>query len=95
MPNKQKKRLHRVVYQSHHSQPITSYNPIQQGMKNAPQNGAILVLSSIMDQVLSSTMEVEIGAAFYVAKEAVALRTTLVEMGHKQLSTLMECDNQC
>ena len=36
-------------------------------------NGTVLVVPSIMDQVLSLATEAEIGAAFYVMKEAVPI----------------------
>ena len=39
-------------------------------------------------------METELDATFYNAKEALPLRVTLTEMGHPQLPTPMEVDNE-
>ena len=47
-------------------------------------NGAILKTSTIMRNVMESASEAECGALFNNTKEAVALRTTLHEMGHPQ-----------
>jgi hypothetical protein len=60
-----------------------------------PNNGAIHMVSSIMQQVLASATEAEFGALFYNAKEAAMLRTTLTEMGHPQPATPMQTDNAC
>ena len=56
-------------------------------------NGAILVLSKIMKEVLSSAAEAEIGAIFYNGKEACPLRHTLEALGHKQPATVIVTDN--
>eukprot|EP00957_Ditylum_brightwellii_P092194 7018860-Ditylum_brightwellii.AAC.1 len=45
-------------------------------------NGPLLVLLQIMRNVMASAAEAELGAMFKNAKEAVALRTTLRELGH-------------
>ena len=60
-----------------------------------PINGAVHVHSSIIRAVMSSAAEAEIGALFFNAKEATALRTTLAELGHPQLATPIQTDNQC
>ena len=39
-------------------------------------------------------METEVDATFYNAKEALPFRVTLIEMGHPQLLTPMEVDNE-
>ena len=39
-------------------------------------------------------METEVAATFYNAKEALPFRVTLTEMGHPQLPTHMEVDNE-
>ena len=57
-------------------------------------NGAIHVVSNIMEQVVSSAAEAELGALFYNGKEAEVLRTTLQEMGYPQPPTLMLTDNK-
>ena len=56
-------------------------------------NGAILVISKIMKEVLSSAAEAEIGALFYNGKEVCPLRTTLIAMGHPQPPTVIITDN--
>jgi hypothetical protein len=47
-------------------------------------NGAILIVSKVLKQVMSSAAEAEIGAVFLNAKEVAVLRTTLEELGHTQ-----------
>jgi len=60
-----------------------------------PINGAIHVYSTIIKNVLSSAAEAELAALFLNAKEAVAIRTTLSELGHPQPSTPIQTDNKC
>ena len=60
-----------------------------------PFNGPILVNSSIMNAVLSSAAEAELGAIFYNAKEACAIRNTLTDLGHPQPATPIQVDNAC
>ena len=50
-------------------------------------NGAIMVISTIMRNVMSSAVETERGELFYNNKELEAIRTTLREMGHPQQAT--------
>jgi hypothetical protein len=52
-----------------------------------------LIISKVLKHVMSSEAEAEIGAVFINAKEGDVLRTTLVELGHKQPPTPMETDN--
>jgi hypothetical protein len=47
-------------------------------------NGAILIISKVLKNVMSSAAEAEIGAVFFNAKEGAVLWTTLEELGHKQ-----------
>ena len=56
-------------------------------------NGSIMVISSIMQKIMSSAAEVECGELFYNSKELEALRTTLKEMGHQQQATEIITDN--
>eukprot|EP00957_Ditylum_brightwellii_P028933 2185903-Ditylum_brightwellii.AAC.1 len=56
-------------------------------------NGAILTLSTIIQYVVTSASEAELAALFYNAREAVHLRVTLKEIGHKQLSTAIITGN--
>ena len=58
-------------------------------------NGPIQVLSSILQVVVSSAAEAELGALFYNGKEGAALRTTLADMGHPQPATPLQTDNAC
>jgi hypothetical protein len=56
-------------------------------------NGAILIVSKVLEHVMSSPAEADIGAVLINAKEGVVLRTTLEELGQKQPPTPMETDN--
>ena len=56
-------------------------------------NGAILNTSTVMRNVMASTSEAECGALFNNTREAVALRTTLNEMGHPRPLTPVKVDN--
>ena len=56
-------------------------------------NGAILNLSIIMKNVLSSAAEAECGALFHNARAACPIRTTLIEMSHPQPATPVTVDN--
>eukprot|EP00957_Ditylum_brightwellii_P092700 7058782-Ditylum_brightwellii.AAC.1 len=50
-------------------------------------NRPLLVLLQIMRNVMASAAEAELGSLFENAKEAVALCTTLQELGHQQPAT--------
>ena len=54
----------------------------------------IYALVKIMQNVMSSAMEAEIGAAFLTAKKACAMQTTLQELSHPQPATPIQVDNQ-
>jgi len=56
-------------------------------------NGAVLNISQIIQAVMSSSTEAEIGALFINAKTAVSIRQTLIELGHPQPRTPMQTDN--
>ena len=58
-----------------------------------PNNGAILTITQIIKAVMASTAEVELGALFINAKEAVYIRKILEEMGHPQPPTPIQTDN--
>jgi hypothetical protein len=60
---------------------------------NTDKKGAISVISKVLKHVMSSAADAEIGAVFINAKEGAVLRTTLLELGHKQPPTPMETDN--
>jgi hypothetical protein len=57
-------------------------------------NGAIHVLSVRLDVVVASAAEAEYGGIFHNAKEGVALRNTLADLGHHQPPTTIVTDNQ-
>ena len=61
--------------------------------KQPKQNRTIHALAKIMNNVMSSAMEAEVGATFHATKEAVPLRISLEEMGHNQPPTPMQVDN--
>jgi hypothetical protein len=69
------------------------YMGINIDSQNILTNGAILIISTILKQVMLSAAEAEIGSVFLNAKEATILRTTLEEMGHPQPHTLLQTDN--
>jgi hypothetical protein len=56
-------------------------------------NGAVLNLAQIIKAVMSSAVEVELGALYIDAHKAVPQHQTLAEMGHKQPPTPMQTDN--
>ena len=61
----------------------------EQTINNAP----ILAIAKILKNVMSSAAESELGAIFHNAKEGVAERITLEEMGHPQGKTTIVSDN--
>ena len=58
-----------------------------------PNNGAILDIAQIIDAVMSSAAEAELGALFINTWEAVHIRQILAEMGHPQPKTPIQTDN--
>jgi Reverse transcriptase (RNA-dependent DNA polymerase) len=58
-----------------------------------PMNGAICVVCNILRVVVSSASEAELGGLFHNAKEVMALRTVLEELGHAQPPTPIATDN--
>jgi hypothetical protein len=56
-------------------------------VQNQQNNGAILTIVQIIDAVMSSIAEAELGALFISAKEAVHIWQILAEMGHPQPHT--------
>ena len=58
-----------------------------------PNNGAILNIAKVIDAVISSAAEAELGALFINAQESVHLRQILTELGHPQPKTLIQMDN--
>jgi len=60
---------------------------------SAPNNGAILTMLTIINAVMLSVAEAELGALFLNAKEEVFIRQILTEMGHPQPRTPIQTDN--
>jgi hypothetical protein len=56
-------------------------------------NGAILNIAKVIDAVVLSAAEAELGALFMNAREAVYLKRILVEMGCLQPKTPIQTDN--
>ena len=58
-----------------------------------PNNGAVLNIAQIINAVMSSAAEAELGVLYINAREAVPMRTLLEEMGHPQPKTPIQTDN--
>ena len=56
-------------------------------------NGTILTTAQIIKNIMSSAVEVELGALYITSKEMVPIRQTLIEMGWKQPPYLIQTDN--
>ncbi len=64
------------------------------GQDKIPKNNlAVLNISQIIQAVMSSAVEAELGALFINAKTAVLMRQMLEELRHPQLLTPMQTDN--
>ncbi len=62
-------------------------------VQNPQNNGAVLTIAQIIDAVMSSAAEAELGALFINAKETVHMQRILQEMGHPQPQTPIQTDN--
>jgi hypothetical protein len=62
-------------------------------VQNLQNNGPVLTIVQIMDAVMSSAAEAELGALFVNTKEAVHLRRMLADMGHPQPQTPIQTGN--
>ena len=58
-----------------------------------PNNGAVHTVANIFKAVMSSAAETELGGLYFNAREAVPMRKTLEELGHKQPRISMQTDN--
>jgi hypothetical protein len=58
-----------------------------------PLNGPVHTMCKIIDVVVGSAAEAEIGSAYLTAQDAVPMVTTLEELGHQQPPTPMQVDN--
>ena len=61
--------------------------------KDPRDYGAVLNIAKFMKNAISSAAEAEIGALFLNSRHTISARTTLIEMGHSQPSTLIQEDN--
>ena len=68
-------------------------NPQDPNNYTPPNNCIIHVVCKILRNILSSAAEVELGALFLNAKEAVPIRTTLIKMNWPQPPTPIQVDN--
>jgi hypothetical protein len=74
---------------------VGGYFYLGDGSQNPPINGALQVTSQIMNNVLASAAEAEVGGLFINGQAACPLRTTLTELGHHQPPTIIVTDNEC
>ena len=62
---------------------------------STPINGGLFIRSSILDVVVSSAAEAELGGLFENMRDATTLRNILADMGYPQAATPMQTDNKC
>jgi hypothetical protein len=60
-----------------------------------PINGGLLIRSSILDVVVSSAFEADLGGLFENMRDATALRNIPTDMGYPQTASPMQTDNKC
>jgi len=58
-------------------------------------NGAIHINSSIMNNVMASATEAELGALFHDAQDGCTFQQCLLFLGHRQPATPIQTDNAC
>ena len=56
-------------------------------------NGYILNVSSVLNNVIASAAELEVGACFQNSQSGAPLRVILMELGHKKPATSLSTDN--
>ena len=69
--------------------------PILPDSPTPKPNGRVLVISKIIDVIISSSQEDDNGAGFITAKEMISCCITLEEMGYKQGPTSLQFNNKC
>ena len=82
---------------------MTGYNyfsnkpklPIQSNDPPPKHNHPVLVLIKVIDIVMISTQESEIGGGYINYKESLTILKMAIEMVHPQVSTLLKFDNKC
>ena len=62
---------------------------------DTPINGGLLIRSSILDVVVSSAAQAELGGLFENMRDATILRNILADMGYPQPASPMQTDNKC
>jgi hypothetical protein len=68
---------------------------LSNGSNNPPVNGAIHVISQIMNNVMDSAAEAK-GGGFFINDQATCpIQTTLPELGHSQPPTIIVTNNAC
>ena len=60
-----------------------------------PINGGLLICSSILDVVVSSAAEAELGGLFENMRDATTLRNILADVGYPQFASPIQTDNKC
>ncbi len=71
------------------------FNPSDKSAPMPKLNGAIHIVSTILQNVMASATEAEVGALFHNAQDACMLRNTLEFLGYKQPPTPIQTDNSC
>jgi len=71
----------------------TPLTPDQPPSSIPPLNGPIHTLCKIIDVVVGSAAEAEIGAGYLNGQDIVPITTTLAELGHPQAPTPIQVDN--
>jgi hypothetical protein len=56
-------------------------------------NGFILNVAAVINNVVASAAESEVGSCFHNAQSGAPLRVTLIELGHTQPPTPLRTDN--
>ena len=69
------------------------YDPTDKTAPLPKINGAIHIVSTILQNVMASATEAEVGALFHNAQDACTLRNTLEFLGHPQPPTPIQTDN--
>ena len=72
---------------------LFSDHPSKVKLENAKVNGAIHINSKIIKNVMGSAAEAEIGFSYMNGQDCIAIRQTLIEMGHPQPPTPIQVDN--
>ena len=62
---------------------------------DTPINGGLLIRSSILDVVVSSAAQAELGGLFENMRDDTILRNILADMGYPQPASPMQTDNKC